>query len=194
MTVHTTRSTLTAAVSLLVLGLAGCSSTQGGEPEPNTGRQTISAASDPLHIDQPKNLAGLTAPCQLLTPQQLQELGAGASEQDKSEWGQAACRWRNQQLAIKVSPDTVQGQGLDYTAKIYGDGSGNPNAQVSGYPAVHGGVNDLRCNVFVGVSDKQVLSVSFTTGSEGRSNPEYADPCAMADKVAGLVLSNLPPA
>ncbi|MEU5845571.1 DUF3558 domain-containing protein [Saccharopolyspora shandongensis] len=194
MTVHTTRTTLTTAVILLALGAAGCSTNMPTDPQPTTGSQTTSAANDPFHIDKPRNLAAISDPCKLLTPQQLQELSAGPPETDKSEWGQAACRWSNQQLAIKVSPDTVQQQGLAYTAKIYGDSSGKPTAQVAGYPAVHGGTNDLRCNVFVGTSEKQVLSVSFSTGSQGRGNPEYADPCAMGDKVAGMVLENLPPA
>jgi hypothetical protein len=97
-------------------------------------------------------------------------------------------------LSLNISPDTVQGQGLRYAAKIYGDDQGKPTAQVNGYPALHIGRGDISCSTGVGVNDVQMFLVQFTTGSEGRGNPEYADPCAMADKIAGMVLENLPPA
>ncbi|QIZ34296.1 DUF3558 domain-containing protein [Saccharopolyspora sp. ASAGF58] len=192
MTVHTTRTTFAAATSLLVLGLAAC--TAPGTPEPAPSSETNSAANDPFHIEQPKNLAAVSEPCQLLTSAQAQQLGAGSPEPDSSEWGQGACKWRNQQFSTKVAPDTAQGQGLRWAAKIDGDDQGNPNVRVNGYPAVHGGISGIRCSTTVGVSDTQALMVHFTTGSEGRGNPEYTDPCAMSDKIAGMVLENIPPA
>ncbi|MBA8827031.1 hypothetical protein FHX42_004415 [Saccharopolyspora lacisalsi] len=92
-----------------------------------------------------------------------------------------------------MAPDTVQGQGIR-TAAFNNSEDGKPTHRVQGYPAVHGGKNDLRCGTFVGTSKTDVFYVSFTVGSDGRGDPEYADPCAMSDRIAGMVLENLPPA
>ncbi|PKW19242.1 DUF3558 domain-containing protein [Saccharopolyspora spinosa] len=191
MTVHTKRTTLLAVASLFTLGLVGCTAPALEKPVPSP--QTSSAVEDPLHIEQPKNLAAVSDPCQFLTSTQVQQLRAGSAEPGQSEWGQGACKWRNQLFEVKISPDTVQGQGLRWMAKTAGD-NGNPNANVSGYPAVHYGVSGGSCGTFVGTSDKELLLVNFQTGSDGRWNPEYADPCSMADKIAGLVLENVPSA
>jgi uncharacterized protein DUF3558 len=188
---NTTRSTLTAAASLLVLGLAGCSSPTSGEPEPTTGGETTSEANDPFHIDQPKNLKAISDPCQLLNPQQLQELGAGPPKPEQSQWRQTSCTWRNQLLSINVAPDTVQGQGLRYTTKIVADGE--PTAEVAGYPAVHYGISSGSCGTYVGTSDTELFLVYFQMGTEDFKKSGFADPCAAADKIAGMVISNLPP-
>lgn len=191
MTVHTTRTTLIIATSAIALGLAGCATP--GTPDPAPSPETSTAANDPFHIEEPKNLAAVSDPCQLLSQNELQQINAGQAEPGQSEWGQAKCTWRNQQFSATVAPDTVQNSGLEYTAKVWGN-DGKPSGEVDGYPLVHGGINEIRCSTTVGVSEKQTLTVHFTTGSEGRGNPEYADPCAVADKIAGMVLENLPPA
>ncbi|WP_345238660.1 DUF3558 family protein [Saccharopolyspora hordei] len=134
MTVHTTRTTLIIATSAITLGLAGCATP--GTPEPTPRPETSTAANDPFNIDQPKNLAAVSAPCQLLSQNQLQELSAGQAEPGESEWGQENCRWSNQLFAVNISPDTVQGQGISWMAKTAGD-NGKPDANVNGYPAVH---------------------------------------------------------
>ncbi|WP_010307180.1 DUF3558 domain-containing protein [Saccharopolyspora spinosa] len=192
MTVHTPRTTLITAAGLLVFGLAGCSESPPQTPTPSL--KTTSAATDPFYIERPRNLAAVSDPCELLTSAQVQLLRAGDVKHGESEWGQPSCEWRNQQFSMTVAPDTEQGQGLKYTAKIWGDGEGKPTGAVNGYQLVHGGINDIRCSATVGVSDTQTLTVHFTAGSEGRGNPEYADPCAMADRIAGLVLENVPSA
>ncbi|GAA2789872.1 DUF3558 domain-containing protein [Saccharopolyspora taberi] len=185
------------AAGLVALGSTGCATVVSGVPDPAPvpAGATSQAADDPLHIDHPKNLKAFPDPCQLLSVEQLQQLKAAITgEPDQSEWGQPKCTWRNQQFSATVAPDTVQGDGLRWESKIHGDEQGNPTAEVSGYPAVHGGTSDIRCSTIVGVSDADALTVHFTTGSDGRGNPEYAAPCAMSDKITGLVLANLPPA
>ncbi len=94
-------------------------------------------------------------------------------------------------MTINIAPDTVQGQGTKTSAFNYTD-DGNPTHDIEGYPAVNGGKNDLRCGTFVGTSKTYVVSVDFTVGTEGRGDPECSDPCAMSDKIAGMVLDNLP--
>lgn len=182
---------MTAAASLLVLGVAGCSGPTQGQPEPTAGGET-SATNDPFQIEKPKNLKAVSDPCQLLNPQQLQELGADSPSPGKSQWGQDQCTWSNQLLRVTAAPDTIQGGGLKYTAKIVADGK--PTAEVAGYPAVHYGVTSDMCGTYVGTSDTELFLVSFSVGTGGRGNPEFSDPCAMSDKIAGMVLENLPAA
>ncbi|MGW1679276.1 DUF3558 domain-containing protein [Saccharopolyspora sp. NPDC002376] len=154
------------------------------------GRPTT-VANDPFRIDQPKELNAIQDPCRLLNPQQRELLAAlptGATE--PTPWGQQACLWRNQRITVSVAPNTVQRDGLRYAAKVVADGE--PTAQVAGYPAVHDGVSSGACGTVVGTSDTAVVLVSFQVGPEGRGNPDYADPCAMSDRIAEMVLSNLP--
>ncbi|MER7077653.1 DUF3558 domain-containing protein [Saccharopolyspora kobensis] len=179
------------ATGLLFLSLAGCGSATSGQPVPSTAGQTTTV-DDPFKVDNPRNLAAISDPCQLLSPEQLQQLGATSPVPDRSPWGQGTCRWNNEQLSLNLAPDTVQRQGLKYTAKIFGDEQGNPTAEIDGYPAVHAGVSDLACTTAVGVSETEMFNVQFTAGSEGRNNPEFSDPCAVSDRVAGMVLANLP--
>ncbi|WP_190820915.1 DUF3558 domain-containing protein [Saccharopolyspora pogona] len=190
---NTTRTTLAAAASLFVLGLAGCSSPTPGLPEPTTGGETTSAVNDPFRIDQPKNLKAISDPCQLLNPQQLQEVGATTTgRQDKSQWGQANCAWDGAKLALQVSPDTVQGQGLRYTTKIVADGK--PTAEVAGYPATHVGATSGSCGTYVSTSDTELFLVDFQMGTEDFKESGFSGPCAAADKIAEMVIKNLPPA
>lgn len=193
---HTTSITRTVVAAVLVLGLASCAGPGTGSPEPTTGGETSSSAAPkgPFSIPKPLNLAAISDPCKLLTPQQVQQLGAASpTPGEKSQWGQSTCLWDNEQLRIRVAPDTVQGQGIR-TAAFTNSETGKPTHRVGGYPAVNSFANDLSCGTFVGTSKTDVVSVSFTVGSDGRGNPEYADPCAVSDKIAGMVLENLPPA
>ncbi|MDA3648722.1 DUF3558 domain-containing protein [Saccharopolyspora indica] len=147
--------------------------------------------ADPFHIDQPKSLKTISDPCQLLNPQQLKQLASlPTGVPEESLWDQQACRWRNRQLTVSISPDTTQGLGLKNTAKNVSDGV--PTGEVSGYPVVHYGQSAGSCGTYVGTSATELLLVSFQVGADGRSNPEYADPCAMSDKITDMVLSNLP--
>ncbi|MGW3471131.1 DUF3558 domain-containing protein [Saccharopolyspora sp. NPDC000995] len=189
MTVQTTRTTLIIATSAIALGLASCATP--GTPEPTPSPETSAAANDPFHIEKPKNLAAVSDPCQLLNQDQIGQLGAGQPEPGQAEWGQGTCKWTSQLLTLEVAPDTVQGQGIKWMAKTAGD-SGKPDGNVSGYPAVHIGETSGSCGTYVGTSDTELFLVNYQIGSEGRGNPEY--PCGMADKIAGMVLENLPPA
>ncbi|WP_211212940.1 DUF3558 domain-containing protein [Actinopolyspora mortivallis] len=186
---HLTRLLLAAAC---IAALAGCATNTPANTDPNTTSTTTK--EDPFAIPKPLNLAAIKDPCDLLTKQQIHQLDAGAPQPDgKSAWGQQQCKWRNQQMTISIAPDTQQKQGIEYTAFTNTE-DGKPTHKVDEYPAVHGiGKTNIRCSTSVGVTEKYTFYVSFTVGTEGRGNPEYSDPCAMSDKIAGMVLDNLPP-
>ncbi|MER5388544.1 DUF3558 domain-containing protein [Saccharopolyspora sp. NPDC002686] len=160
-------------------------------PEQMIAGRPTTVANDPFRVDQPKELKAIPDPCQLLNPQQRDQLAAlPAGTYEPTPWGQQACLWRNKQLTVSVAPNTVQGYGLKYTAKVVADGE--PTAQVAGYPAVREGVSSGACGIVVGTSDTEIVLVSFQLGPDGRGNPDFSDPCAMSDRIAEMVLSNLP--
>ncbi|SHH01181.1 hypothetical protein SAMN05444320_11863 [Streptoalloteichus hindustanus] len=49
----------------------------------------------------------------------------------------------------------------------------------------------MSCGVYVGVSDTQAFLTAVTILRDVK--PEYKDRCAFAEKIAGMVLTNLPP-
>ncbi|PRW64327.1 DUF3558 family protein [Actinopolyspora mortivallis] len=183
------------AAACTTAALAGCATSTPADTNPDTTHTTTSSSEDPFAIPQPLNLAAITNPCHLLTQQQTTTLNAGPPQPNgKSAWGEQQCKWRNQQMTISIAPNTQQSQGLEYTAFTNTE-DGKPTHRIEDYPAVYGiGKTDLRCSTSVGVTRKNSFYVSFTVGTEGRGNPEYSDPCAMSDKIAGMVLDNLPPA
>ncbi|MCP2262473.1 Protein of unknown function (DUF3558) [Streptoalloteichus tenebrarius] len=182
------------------LGLAACTSTTPGlaSTSTSTGSQSSAATSTAATGDgapkvaTPKNLKAIADPCQLLTPQQIQEIGAGEPRQEKSQWGEAKCSWHNDNLVVSLAPDTTQGKGLSTVYANRDSLSNSEETTVGGYPGLRTGKISMACSVYVGVSDNQVFLGTVTVRRDAK--PEYKDRCAFAEKVAGMVLSNLPPA
>nr|BFF01348.1 hypothetical protein GCM10020241_30230 [Streptoalloteichus tenebrarius] len=180
-------------VAVAGLGLAACTSTTPGLASTSTGSQSSAATSNGApKVTSPKNLKAIADPCQLLTPQQLQEIGASNPTADKSLWGEGSCIWRNDNLRIRLDPDTTHGQGLTIVYNKNKDKPDYEQTTVNGHPAIRWGKEGPFCSVFVGVSDTQVLSADVAVLREVK--PQYKDRCALVDKVAGMVLSNLPAA
>ncbi|MCP2262471.1 Protein of unknown function (DUF3558) [Streptoalloteichus tenebrarius] len=171
--------------------MAGCTSTTPGQASTSTGSQSSAATGNGApKVTNPKNLKAIADPCQLLTPQQLQEIGASESRPGKSPWGEESCTWRNDNLNLAIAPDTTQNQGLSilYANKK----SDSEETTVNGHPSLRYNKEGRSCALGVGVSDTQTFSISMTVLRDVK--PEYKDRCAFAEKVAGMVLSNLPPA
>ncbi|PRW64701.1 hypothetical protein CEP50_03915 [Actinopolyspora mortivallis] len=157
-----------------------------------TADSSETPSGDPFAVPRALDLSAVSDPCELLTQQQVQRLGAGRSQADgKSPWGEDQCRWRNQRMNFSIAPDTTQPEGLEFAAFTNTE-DGKPTHEVNGYPAVSPKATDLTCTTFVGVSKRDVVSVSYTVGTDGRNDPRYSEPCAMSDRIAGMVLDNLP--
>jgi hypothetical protein len=190
------RLLLPATACLALAALTACSSGGGTSlPPPTTSSTTTAATSDSSsapQVSNPKNIKG-TDPCQLLTTTQLVELGGTATpKKDNSAWGAAECSWDNDNLGMTVAPETASGRGIAQTYSNRANFSSFQPSQVDGYPDVRTDLQSLSCVIFVGVSNTQALSVSYTR--YGATGAEYMDPCGFAEKVAGMVLSNLPAA
>jgi Protein of unknown function (DUF3558) len=162
-----------------------------GSPTPSSSPSTPgSSASGAPKVANPKNLKNVPA-CQLLSSSQLQDLGATAAPKtSKSLWGEDECQWINDDISIYLSPDTTQDKGL---AIVYANMAGSSSFQqltVSGYPAVRTEKQDISCSISIGTSDTQLFMVDLTVTGVKRAN--HDDPCALSEKVAADVLSNLP--
>ncbi|SHH01208.1 DUF3558 domain-containing protein [Streptoalloteichus hindustanus] len=190
------RGLLIISTALIAQGVVGCTSTTSGQAPTSSPPQSSVAASTTAAVDvvpkvtKPKNLKAIADACQLLSPQQLQELGASQPRPDKSPWGEGTCTWRNDNLNVHLAPDTTQGKGL---AIAYANRRNNSEATtVNGHPGLRSGKESMSCGLWIGASDTQALSISLTVLRDVK--PEYKDRCAFAEKVAGMVLSNLPAA
>lgn len=180
---------------LAVLGLAACAPSNGGSNEPGTSEATSAAPSSVTgsgaKIDQPKNLSSITNACDLLTPEQLTELGAAGSKApvpDKSAYGGPGCDWQNDSFGLIVGVDNVTGLGAEAVIES-GQTDGKPS-NVDGYPAARIGEQSSLCRVDVAVSESQSFTVDFAKYSG--KDPAMQDPCGYAEKIASEILKNLP--
>ncbi|PRW64456.1 hypothetical protein CEP50_05145 [Actinopolyspora mortivallis] len=172
--------------------MAGCATSTPADTNPDTTHTTTSSSEDPFAIPQPLNLAAITNPCHLLTQQQTTTLNAGPPQPgNKSAWGQKTCEWNNEKFNIRSAPDTKQKEGIKYAAFTNTE-DGKPTHYIEGYPAVHSFPGELSCATFVGTSKTDVVSASFTVNTDGRENPQYQKPCDMSDKIAKMMLENIP--
>nr|BFF04363.1 hypothetical protein GCM10020241_60380 [Streptoalloteichus tenebrarius] len=175
--------------AVLVLPLGACTSTTPGRATAAAVSSSVSAASSGVpRVANPKNLKDVADPCQLITSQQLQELGASDPRPGKTESGVPKCNWKNDNLAMTLT--TYGAQGLD---SVYAQRNRFGNSQettVSGYPGLRIASFSMSCGVYVGVAETQVFLADVTVRRDVR--PEYKDRCVFAEKVAGMVLSNLP--
>ncbi|SHE54207.1 Protein of unknown function [Streptoalloteichus hindustanus] len=128
-------------------------------------------------------------PCQLLTPNQLRELGAAQSgKPDQAPWGETLCTWSDA-IRVTVAPDTKR-RGL---TEVYLRKSSYNNFEastVAGYPAVRADFGEIRCNVNVGVAEDQLLLVQYANNVSRKV--EHKDTCAFGERIAAEVLKNLP--
>ncbi|GAB2732670.1 hypothetical protein GCM10027174_01530 [Salinifilum aidingensis] len=188
------RTTLGTTALLAALGLAGCalpadSGSQSEQPssqaQSTPGQQQDAAP----RIDQPKNLQAVGSACELLKPEQLQQLGLGTEPKpDESLWGDSSCTWENDNAIVSLTQQNrIGAQGMYKNAKSFDE---YHPAEVQGYPANHTDRQSRLCTVNVGVSDSASFRVGFTR--TGGKAPEMQDPCGFADTIATQVLKNIP--
>lgn len=185
---HHTRTTLATAISILALSLAGCTNASSdGTPPEQTNTTPSSDPNTEPEIANPKDLAAVTDPCQLLKPGQAQQLGTGNPlPGEQSFWGQSSCIWETGELEFSLKPDTVQGNGI--SSAMENESKTQPDGEVNGYPFVETSSTESSCALYVGPSEKQVFIISVTTDLDPATPP-----CELAKQASGFVLSNLPP-
>lgn len=184
------RSVPVTAAVLAVVGVSACSSTTSGAPETTTQAPTSSNTAAP-QLENPKNVKAVTDVCQILTPQQLTQLGAATSgEKETTMYGEPKCTWTNDNFSATVALNTTTGFG---PAKIREKGRAkNTLTQVSGYPAMHVDAQSSLCRVEVGLNKGQSIAVNYAVNSGDA--PAMQDPCAYAEKIAAAAIENIPDA
>lgn len=151
-------------------------------------------AVDPRHkVSNPKNYLAVTNPCDVLTPWQLRELGLGDNNYPAPDsWASyPRCDWgygvhTNLYIGLDViwwDRNTARHRSRT-AAELIGDG--RQVHRIDGYPAdIRPGAAGL-CRLSVAVADNQVLEIKF-------SRHDNADPCGYIERVASVVIKNLPP-
>ncbi len=190
------RTLLPATALLATLGIAGCAMPSGTE-DSSSGAQSTKAhtpakTKNPAPpIPQPKNLRAVNDPCSLITEQQIRQLGETATpEPTEAGWDGPACKWSGDQFAVSVVPNTRFDTGPDRMYAVAKSAGDFQPTTVQGYPALHKNNQSLLCRTEVAVSKDSSFSVDFTRF--GGDAPAMQDSCGYADKIAGVVLGNIP--
>ncbi|WIY04502.1 DUF3558 domain-containing protein [Amycolatopsis mongoliensis] len=194
-------------LALVVLALAGCTSTTGGTANPAASGTSDSATSTDggggdgaPKVSSPLDPAKLKSdPCSVLSASQRSTLGLEDGTPRTSEAG-ATCAWiytsdetRSSRIDIAADPNT---DGLAGIYDLYAKGGKDQYeywepADVSGYPAVYAATKDFRaqgqCKLLVGVTDTQAVQV-FTQIGNG---PGATQPCPYAEKAAEAMIQTL---
>lgn len=170
--------------------LAGCAQSTAGSPQPAGGSSSDSTTSGPP-ISDPLDLASVAGePCALLTQQQLDSISPGlAASPESSLWGEPDCAWRNDQVILRLAPNTTTGRTIESLLVQ----PGVDRSTVGPYPAGRSGLfEDRNCTLGVGLAPEQTLIVNFSRF--GSQLPEHKMPCEFAESIAAMAIENIPPA
>lgn len=185
-------ASITAVALFAVLGASACSPGGSQTPPSSTTESPTTTAPSAPKVEKPKNLKGISNACQLLTSEQLSQLGGGGQpEEDTSAYGETQCYWSGDAFAVGVSINTTSGG----PARIYQAGGTRDNfapTTVDGYPGARVDKQDILCRIELGVAETQSVEVNYTKHSGG--SPEMNDPCGFAEKITSEVLKNIPDA
>jgi hypothetical protein len=146
-----------------------------------------------LQVREPKDARGI-APCDLLTPAQLRELGLDPATAFPDAEGMAqSCVWhkpdRSDYGGLQISTDPRASK-LPSFYRVHHDEPWFQMLEIAGHPAVRADPDpDRSCELAIAVADLQNLGVGATTADR----TPRPDPCAQTRRMAEMVLSNLPP-
>jgi hypothetical protein len=174
-------------------GLAGCSSSEAGNPVPSAGVPSSSSDSGPASSTAPSSTGGSSSadtasikPCSLLGVSDLAEYGTFTGPTERELGGARGCSFQKQLASasdkgLTVSIGIRDTQGI---SSVNDPGGGKEPTSVNGRDAVKA-KGTRACLVALGVGDKARVDVSVTSDSTEEA-------CAAADKFAGVVEPKLP--
>ncbi|MGH3978252.1 MAG: DUF3558 domain-containing protein [Pseudonocardiaceae bacterium] len=175
------------AAVLGVVMLAGCTSTEAGQPSPASGGSAERLAPTVANPVDARDVP----PCEVLTPVQITALGADpATERETSSSGLTTCRWVAEEFSVGLTldPERPEVGGLNDTYLKRDEFVLFEPLEVAGHPAVHAERFETDdCTLYVGLADTQAMLVS-TYPDLG-----FADACTVSRNAAASVISNLPP-
>ncbi|WP_243791518.1 DUF3558 domain-containing protein [Saccharopolyspora gloriosae] len=183
-------------ITASLLALTAASACSVGES--GGGQQPAPPASDAvdpaLKVESPKNLAGVSDSCQLLTAEQLSALGASGSEPKPSindQYKEPTCNISNDAFDITVDINTKNGGMTAANARRDNFDNFAPT-EVAGYPAAQINADSSVCTVAAGIADDQSIEVFYAKNAGG--TPEMDDACGYAKKITAEVIKNIPSA
>jgi hypothetical protein len=204
--VRTRLAVLMAALSMALL--SACTTATAGTPEAASSAHT-STPSEPTSdeeglpsdgapkVENPLDAARFEQnPCELLTPDQAQQLNVPATGEQTEDSTGESCDWENSQThgAARVWFASSDKRGL---SSVYreGKGVGWPYFEpldIDGRPAVayHTKQKEPRddCSVAVGLSDQLAFDVRVDLSDD---NIDKKNPCEIAEQVAGMMLETM---
>src|SRR5690606_22456211 len=202
-------------VGLAVLAVAGCSEGVDGDAAP-TSESSVSESVGPTSTSAQGSGSGLphsgapavadplpesalpSDPCEVLTPQQVEEiLGEGASAGKRADLDALGpgCDWSNRKTfgGFKIGFDTVARQGLSaaYANAKLRSAIFCEVGPVERFPAVayKDSEDDRMCSVVVGLDDDYAISATVSLSFE--KEEAGIDSCGPAERIAATVVGNL---
>ena len=198
----------------LVLAVAGCSEGVDGDAAP-TSESSVSVSASPSASAQaggselPHSGAPAVAdplpesalpsdPCEVLTPQQVEEIlgeGAAAGKRADLDGLGPGCDWGNRKTlgGFRIGFHTVNRQGLSASYANVKPRSAifREVGPVDRFPAVayKDSEDDRMCAVVVGLADDYAISATVTLSFE--KEDAGVDSCGPAERIAATVVGNL---
>lgn len=192
------------AVLAAALFLAACGGETGGTPIAGDGSGSAAPTSDsgassgaaPPVSDPLEATALVSTPCDALSSSDRSRLGfdEGEDREISTEVDALACSWHyaetsGNRVDLSVTSGTQRGLSTIYEKQSQ-YGYFEPT-EISGYPAVYASTLDNRddgeCGLWVGVSDQTMLFIMSNLDDQ----PDFDDPCGVADRVAEAAIANL---
>lgn len=181
------RSMVAAVLGLTMFAAAACDSATAGQPEPtqvSTESAEESTAESTSESEEPDSDYSLARLCELLTPEEAQQLGASPEgEQGNSIGdGHAICTWKDR-TSLVVGYQT----GTSTAQADTGPGITNTPTTIDGLPAVQSLSTDtvVICEILVDLPSGKMVAASATVLSAGEG--EY-DQCQVANQLANLII------
>lgn len=200
--------TIPAVLAVTGVVVAGCSSSEAGDPEPGTGSTAATSADGSLphsgapSVAQPIDTQRWQAdPCSVITAQQFSSIGLDDvdAEPNPNAMAGPTCDWypADATLAgfgggfVTAHPPT-EGLSRIYERHKLGEYKVWQELEpIAGHPAVRADTKDESgqgmCGLAVGVRDDLVYSVLITDEDKEITK----DPCAFAQKVATLAVETM---
>lgn len=181
-----------AALVVLLVALAGCSSATAPAPAPSPTDNGRYGAGLP---QAPRDVRPLSAdPCAAITPTQLRTLGfEPAGERVTLPTGEASCEWRGPTGSpyTNVGVATARDILVD-TYRVRQFSIFRPTT-IDDLPAVveQTDATSISCNVTVGTAQNQGFLVIYDGTFSPAGQPD--DPCGHAQQIAERVVAALPP-
>lgn len=207
---HTNLATQRAAVMLLAAtALASCTTTVTGSPSPHAPRLSTSASvpdrgpSGAPRVTHPLDTTAFRqAPCTMLTTAQQAEFKIRTPGVPRRDPLGAVCGWDDGRGPSGMTLTTgfvTTGHGLSgsYINHALGVVPGfREMPPIRGYPAVIANVDatdeaEGMCNVGVGTSDDEVVTIVVQISGDEVRQPDQHDPCPRALRITDEVMKTM---